>query len=71
MLFRVYNKENRQQSIDFFFFFLQNTFISWQWSESCEGKKKDTFICSTLIKSLQVELKSIITSNVTAGRVEK
>lgn len=65
MLFRVYNKEKiSNKSLIFFYKILS---FHWQWSGSYEEEEKDMFICSTLIKSLQVELKSIITSNIIAG----
>lgn len=68
MLFRVYNKEkisNKALIVVFVFFFLHKRLISLAVVKKLWGE--DTFICSTLIKSLQVEFKSIITSSVIAG----
>lgn len=69
MLFRVYNQEKiSSQATDFNFFFIYILAFYAKYfdflSSSQEAMRwggKDTFIPSTLVKSLQVEFKCIIT----------
>lgn len=49
-----------------FFFFPEHCNFFGSDQEAAVGEK-DTFILSTLIKSLQVEFKSVIASSVVAG----